>query len=267
MPEVRRDDVTISFSDEGSGSAVALLHGHTFDRRVWEPQLPRLLGAGCRVLRPDLRGHGRSSRPDRGYHVSDHAADVAAVLDAADVERAAVIGFSFGGAVALELAVTRPARVAALGLVATVMPERPFEPDFMDNLRAVARTIRTAGVAAAMTGPWADGPLFASSFTKPGVRDATLAIVRDFPGAEYLATERDRVDRGWSVPDRLVEIAVATRVLVGELEMPGFRAWATEIAGAVPGATLEVVAGAGHLLPLEAPDTVARMIVDLCADR
>jgi pimeloyl-ACP methyl ester carboxylesterase len=246
---------------------VVLLHGHTFDRRIWESQLPRLLGAGCRVLRPDLRGHGRSSRPDRGYHVSDHAADLASVLDAAGVERAAVVGFSFGGAVALELAVTRPARVAALGLVATVMPERPFEPDFMDNLRAVARTIRTDGVAAAMAGPWADGPLFASSFTKPGVRDATLAIVRDFPGAEFLAVERDRIDRGWTVPERLGEIAVPTRIMVGEREMAGFRAWADDAVSAIPGATLEVVPDGGHLLPLEAPETVARMILDLCTGR
>jgi len=267
MPELVRDDVTISYADEGTGPAVLLLHGHTFDRRVWEPQLAALLGAGLRVLRPDLRGHGRSTRPDAGYHVSHHAADVETVLDAAGVERATVVGFSFGGGVGLELALTRPDRVAALGLVATVLPERPFEPEFMDSLRAVARAIRADGVPAAMAGPWADGPLFAHSFTKPGVREATLAIVRDFPGAEFLATERDRVARGWTVPDRLAEIAVPTRVMVGEREMPGFRAWAEEIAAAVPGATLDVVPDGGHLLPLETPDRVTDMILDLCAGR
>jgi pimeloyl-ACP methyl ester carboxylesterase len=264
MPEVLSDDVRISFSDQGSGPPVVLLHGHTFDRRVWEPQLPRLLEAGLRVLRPDLRGHGRSSRPESGYHVSHHAADLVAVLDAEGIEAATVVGFSFGGGVGLELALTNPARVATLGLVATVMPERPFEPEFMDNLRAVARSIRAQGVAAAMIGPWADGPLFAHSFTKPGVREAVLAIVRDFPGADFLATERDRVERGWTVPERLTEIAVPTRIIVGDREMPGFRAWAEEIAAAVPGATLDVVANCGHLLPLEAPDRVTDMILELC---
>lgn len=264
MPQVIRDEVTIFYADEGSGPAVLLLHGHTFDHRVWEPQLPALLEAGCRVIRPDLRGHGRSGRPDRGYHVSHHAADVAAVLDDAGVESAAVVGFSFGGGVALELALTHPGRVEALGLISTVLPERPFEPEFMDNLRAVARTIRSEGVPAAMAGPWADGPLFAHSFTRPGVREATLAIVRDFPGAEFLASERDRVERGWTVPERLAEVAVPTRVLVGEREMPGFRAWADEIAAAVPGASLEIVADAGHLLPLETPEVVAALILGLC---
>ena len=67
-------------------------------------RLGEALAAGLRVIRPDLRGHGRSDRPDSGYHVSHHAADVTEVLDAEALRRAAVIGFSFGGGVALELA-------------------------------------------------------------------------------------------------------------------------------------------------------------------
>ena len=108
--------------------------------------------------------------------VVDLAEVPTAVLDAAALRRATVIGFSFGGGVALELAQTRPDRVASLGLVATVMPDRPFEPVFMDNLRQVAGVIRSEGVAAAMAGPWASSPLFRHSFTKPGVREAVAAI-------------------------------------------------------------------------------------------
>lgn len=264
MSEVVHDGVTISYSDEGVGRPVVLLHGHTLDRRMWLPVLPHLLRDGVRVLRPDLRGHGRSDRPDSGYHASRHAADLAAVLDDAGVERAAVVGFSFGGAVALEAALGDRRRVAALGLVAPVMPDRPFEPAFMDSLREVARVVRKDGVAAAMAGPWLASPIFAHSFTRPGLREATAAIVAGFPGAEFLATERDRVERDWTVPERLGEITAPTRVLVGERELPGFRGFADEAAAGIPGATLEVVPDGGHLLPLEAPDTVARMIVDLC---
>jgi pimeloyl-ACP methyl ester carboxylesterase len=263
MPDIFRDTVTISYSDEGSGRPVVLLHGHTFDRRMWDLVMPRLLEAGARIIRPDLRGHGRSTRPGSGYRVSHHAADVVALLDAVDAERAAIIGFSFGGGVALELAVTSSNRVAALGLTAPVMPDRPFEPVFMDNLREVARSIRSEGVAAAMAGPWLSSPLFAHSFTKHGIREQVAAIVRDFPGAEFLATERDRVERDWRLPDRLGEIAVPTRVMVGDHEMPGFRAFADEAASGIPGARLEVVPDCGHLLPLEAPDRVADLIVDL----
>ncbi|MEX1311463.1 MAG: alpha/beta hydrolase [Candidatus Sulfomarinibacteraceae bacterium] len=263
MPEVNNGGVTISFSDEGVGRPVVLLHGHTLDRRIWLPVLPRLLDAGLRVIRPDLRGHGRSDRPDCGYHVSHHATDVIAVLDGAGLARATVVGFSFGGGVALELAQTHPDRVASLGLVATVMPDRPFEPEFMDNLRQVAGVIRTEGIAAAMAGPWASSPLFRHSFSKPGIREAVAAIVGSFPGAEFLATERDRVERDWTAPDKLADITAAARVMVGECEMPGFRAFSDEAAAGIPNATLEVVPDCGHLLPLEAPDAVSTMIIDL----
>jgi len=267
MPEVTSGEVTISFSDEGSGRPVVLLHGHTLDRRVWLPVVPHLLEAGLRVIRPDLRGHGRSTRPDSGYHVSHHSADVVGVLDSVGVDRAAVVGFSFGGGVALELAVTQPSRITAMGLVAPVMPDRPFEPAFMENLRDVARAIRSEGVTEAMAGPWASSPLFAHSFTKAGIREAVAAIVAGFPGAEFLATERDRVERDWNVPDRLAEIAAPTAVMVGEMEMPGFKAFAEEAAGGIPGSTLEVVPDCGHLLPLEAPDAIANMIIGLFSDR
>ncbi len=267
MPEITNGSVTISYSDEGSGPVAVLLHGHTLDRRVWDPVVPQLLEAGLRVIRPDLRGHGRSSRPDSGYHVSHHAGDMTALLDARNVDLATVIGFSFGGGVALEMALTQPARLNSLGLVAAVMPDRPFEPAFMDNLRNVAHAIRSEGMAAAMAGPWATSPLFAHSFTKEGIREAVAAIVEDFPGAEFLATQRDRVEREWTVPERLGEIAVPTRVMVGEMEMPGFKAFSEEAAGGIPGATLEVVPDCGHLLPLEAPDAVAKMIIGLFRDR
>jgi len=263
MPEVTSGEVTISFSDEGAGRPVVLLHGHTLDRRVWLPVVPHLLEAGLRVIRPDLRGHGRSTRPDSGYHVSHHSADVVGLLDSIGVDRAAVVGFSFGGGVALETALTSPGRVTALGLVSTTMPDRPFEPEFMDSLREVARVIRTDGVAAAMAGPWDNNPLFAHSFTKNGIREAVAAIVAGFPGAEFLATQRDRVERDWTTPERLGEISVPTRVMVGEMEMPGFKAFAEEAAGGIPGSTLEVVPDCGHLLPLEAPDAIAKMIIGL----
>jgi pimeloyl-ACP methyl ester carboxylesterase len=190
--------------------------------------------------------------------------DLAALIDVIGVEHVGVVGFSFAGGVALELALTRDHRMAFLGLLAPVLPDRPFEDEFKDNLRQVARTIRSEGIAAAMAGPWLSSPLFAHAFTKPGIRAMVADIVKDFPGAEFLAAERDLVDREWKLPDRLSDIGIPTRVMVGEQEMPGFRAFADEATQRIPGATLEVVPGCGHLLPLEAPKAVAEMVVDLC---
>jgi pimeloyl-ACP methyl ester carboxylesterase len=133
----------------------------------------------------------------------------------------------------------------------------------MDNLREVARVTRSEGIEAAMLGPWASNPLFAHSFTKPGVREAAMAINRDFPGAEYLATERDRVDRGWTVPDRLGEIGLPTVVIAAAHETPGFHAYAEEAAAGIPDARLEFFEDCGHLLPLEEPVRVANAIIEV----
>jgi 3-oxoadipate enol-lactonase len=261
MAEATNGDVTLYYEDEGSGEPVLLIHGHTMDRRIWDPVMPALLGAGLRVLRPDLRGHGRSTRPDFGYHVSHHAADMAVVLDSAGIDSATVVGYSIGGGIALEMALTIADRLRGLVLMSPVMPDRPFEPAFMDNLREVARVTRSQGVEAAMLGPWASNPLFAYSFSKPDVRETALAINRDFPGAEYLATERDRIERSWMVPDRLVEIVLPTVVIAGDCETPGFRAYAEEAAAGIPNARLEFFENCGHLLPLEEPERVAQTIV------
>ena len=131
----------------------------------------------------------------------------------------------------------------------------------MDNLKQVARAARTEGIAAAMAGPWAESPLLGASLEKPGVREAVETITRDFPGAEYLATQRDQVERSWTLPERLHEIDQPTTVVVGDLEMPGFRAFADEAATGIPGAHLEILGNCGHLLPLEEPDRVAREIL------
>lgn len=263
MPEATNGDVTIYYEDEGSGQPVFLIHGHTMDGRIWDPVVPGLRDAGLRVLRPDLRGHGRSTRPDFGYHLSHHAADMAAVLDASGIDSATVVGYSIGGGVALEMAVTMPDRLNGLVLMSPVMPDRPFETAFMDNLREVARVARSDGIRAAMLGPWASNPLFAHSFSKPEVRDAAMAINRDFPGAEYLATRRDRVEREWTVPERLSEVGIPTRVIAGVHETPGFRAYAEEAAAGIAGARLEFFEDCGHLLPLEEPDRVARTIIEV----
>ncbi len=260
MATVKNGDIEIFYKDEGEGTPVLAIHGHTLDHRIWDDVVPGLLEAGLRVIRPDLRGHGRSTMPGSGYHVSHHAADMRAVLDAAGVERAVVAGFSLGGAIALELALESPERVAGVALIAPVMPDRPFEPAFMENIRQVARVARAEGIRAAMEGPWAASPLFAVSLAKPGIREKVLPILLEFPGAEYLATARDRVERDWTVPERLGEVDAPTVVLVGGSEMQGFREYAREAAEGIPGAVLEEVPGCGHLLPVEAPDRVVAAI-------
>jgi 3-oxoadipate enol-lactonase len=102
----------------GSGPDVVLIHPGLWDMRTWDPQVPVLVDAGYRVLRYDVRGYGKSSRLVPGHKYSN-VRDLLAVMDAASVERAALVGCSMGGGIALETAIAHPDRASALVLVAT----------------------------------------------------------------------------------------------------------------------------------------------------
>lgn len=261
-----RDGTRLYHETAGDGAAILMVHGHTLDVRVWSDVRGPLNRAGLRTVAFDLRGHGRSSVPEHGYRMSDHAADALAVMDDCGIVRCAVVGYSIGGGIALELALTHPDRVARLALLSPVLPDRPFENEFFANLREVSRVARSRGIREAMLGPWMDSPLWVGSLDMPRVRERLEAIVGDFPGAEYLASARDRGDRSWLIPDRLSEILAPTLVAVGSEELPGFRGWASEIAAGIPGARLEILDGLGHLHLLQDPDRVASLLIEHLGD-
>ncbi|MGH3209846.1 MAG: alpha/beta fold hydrolase, partial [Trebonia sp.] len=119
----------LAYDDAGSGECVVLIHGHPFDRTLWEPQLPALRGR-FRVLAPDLRGFGGSPVTPGRVLMREYAADIEELLAALGIARAAVVGLSMGGLVAMELAAAAPGRYWALGLVATTA-----EPPSPQDLR------------------------------------------------------------------------------------------------------------------------------------
>src|SRR3569832_768259 len=84
--------IDVYYEDQGSGTAVVLLSGWPFDSRSWEPQVHALLAAGYRVIAPDRRGLGRSSRPSTGYDFDTLAADLGTLLSELDLRDAALVG-------------------------------------------------------------------------------------------------------------------------------------------------------------------------------
>src|SRR5262245_25300986 len=117
MRRIALNGTRIAFIDEGQGAAVLLVHGLGGSHDDWRLQWP-VIAAGHRVIVPDLRGFG-ASRRDEPFTIAQHARDLAALLAALGIERAAVVGLSMGGAVALELSLRAPQRVAALVLANT----------------------------------------------------------------------------------------------------------------------------------------------------
>jgi pimeloyl-ACP methyl ester carboxylesterase len=124
MRQVVGDGVTLAVADEGAGPAVLLLHGFPDSSHVWRHQVAPLVEAGLRVVAPDLRGFGASEAPEAvgEYALTCSVADMLAVLDALDIERAHVVGHDFGAALAWLLAALAPERVDRLVVMSVGHP-------------------------------------------------------------------------------------------------------------------------------------------------
>lgn len=109
--------VRIFAQDLGEGDPVVLVPGFGMTHRAWDRQVRILTDAGHRVIAVDQRGHGSSDKPLDGYSIDRLTDDLLAVLDQLSVDRATVVGWSFGGQVAFKLAATVPTRVTRLVLV------------------------------------------------------------------------------------------------------------------------------------------------------
>ncbi len=143
------DPVALHYEEHGSGMPVVLLHGYPLDRTLWRAQIADLSDT-CRVIAPDLRGHGASPAPEGEYPMDLLAADVAALLDRLGVERAVWAGHSMGGYVALAALRALPERVAGLALCAS----HPFAdpPEKAASRRASAEQALREGTASVVSG-------------------------------------------------------------------------------------------------------------------
>ena len=249
MPFATLGDVRLAYDDEGTGPAVALLHGFPLGRWIWDE--PRAaLRDRYRVVTPDLRGHGESEVTAGPYSMDALADDVARLLDALRVDRAVVGGLSMGGYVVFAFWRRFAARVRALVLCDT----RARGDDRGEKVmrQSTAQVALDQGTAAVVDGML---PKLLAPHTLGGRPDFTAAIrarlARTDPRA-VAATLLGMKERDDSTPT-LATISVPTLVLVGSDDQLTPPALARELAAGIPGARLEVVPEAGHLAPVEQP--------------
>lgn len=151
------DGTEISYDASGDGPAVVLLHGSALSKAIWRGLGYANALEGFTVVRIDLRGHGRSGKPDASgaYRMGLHTADVLAVLDAEGIGRAHLVGYSLGARVAFSLAATASARAASLtALGGTYRPQRGevakvFFPGYLEALRSGRMEAFVEGLEAA----------------------------------------------------------------------------------------------------------------------
>jgi pimeloyl-ACP methyl ester carboxylesterase len=238
----------------GAGEAVVFVHGAFMDRGSWDLQVPAF-AKRYRVIRYDLRPFGESRRVDKPYDV---AGDLALLLDHLKVDRAHLVGHSFGGGAALDFALQQPGRVVSLTL-AGAGPGGFVPPD--DDRKAVMAIFAAAKEGDdALIAAWLKHPMWAASQSRPDVLRALETSTRKSLSA-FKMTAPPFVAMKPAAIERLGEVKVPTLVIVGDRDTPGNRQASELLAKQIPGATFRTIAGADHALPIGWPDEFNREVL------
>jgi pimeloyl-ACP methyl ester carboxylesterase len=251
---------------EGAAQTFALAHCWTCDRRTWGPVARRLVDHGHRVALWDHRGHGQSTVGDDGFTLEALGADVRAVLEGLDLADVVLAGHSMGGMAAQAFLVGHPdarKRVAGLALVATGCG-RLSPRWFKQGERLLVRALADRNLARLMAYQRVGIPLVRVASGRRPVH-AHLDAVRE----TFLATSPEARGRfmtailAMDFAAALADVDVPAVVVVGSRDLMTPPPRARALAAALPGSRLEVIPGAGHMLPLEAPDRLAEVIESL----
>jgi pimeloyl-ACP methyl ester carboxylesterase len=137
---IQANGITLHFAELGQGPAVLFVHGFPAIWSCWKSQMEAVANAGFRAIAPDMRGYGQSSSPEEAeaYTPYETVGDLVAILDAAEVTTATVVGHDFGANIAWNAAMMRPDRFTAVSGI-SVQYRLPGGPSFLDKLRAAGR--------------------------------------------------------------------------------------------------------------------------------
>lgn len=271
---VRRGDIEIAYTDHGpeEGTPVLMVHGFPDSARLWRHQVPVLNVAGYRVMAPDLRGYGRSDKPEDigAYGLSEMADDMIAIMDDANIERPHVVGHDWGGAIAWYLAIRHPDRVRSLVALSVGHPTafrqaglRQLEKSWYmllfqfegvaeswlssNDWQTLSRWARTS----AELDHWIE------DLSRPGALSSALGIYRANMGPERLLKPplelppvQVPVMGVWSTDD----MALTERQMTGS-ESQVAAEW-----------RYEKIEGVSHWIPVEAPDRLNELLVGWFAD-
>jgi 3-oxoadipate enol-lactonase len=254
--KIKSGDAEIVYRVLGEGAPVVLLHPFPVDHEFWLP-VAESLTTRYRVVLPDLRGHGDSGVGDGPATMEKHAADIARVMDDADVGRAPLVGVSIGGYVLFEFWRRYRGRVAALGLcntkatadsgearagrlqAASDVLERGTEPFFESMVsRLLSKTTRE---------------------TRPDLVDGALRMMRKMSPEGVAQVQRGMAERPDSV-ETLKTINVPTLLVTGDEDVLTGLNEAELMRRHISGSQLRVIAKAGHYSQWEQPEEAGKLL-------
>ncbi len=254
---VKSDDAEVAYWTLGDGPPIVLLHPFPANHEFWLP-VADTLSTRYRLILPDLRGHGESEVGEGPATMEKHGADLARVLDDAEVGRAPMIGVSIGGYLLFEFWRSNRGRVAALGLCNTKAPA--------DTLEARGARLQAANdVVDRGTEPFFESMIpklmgQTTRDTRPDLIQGALRMMRKMSPEDVAQVQRGMAARVDSV-ETLKTINVPTLIVTGEED--GFAGVneAELMRRHVGGSEMRVIPKAGHYAPWEQPAATAKLLL------
>lgn len=257
MPTVRTNGIETYYERRGEGPAVVFVHASMLDHSMWDEQT-EALSDDYTTVTYDLRGHGRTGgTADPAYSMAQYADDLNALLDALDLDRPVVCGWSFGGTVALTHAAAHPDRISGLVLAESWTPEILSGVDWLFRrvvLNVLVPPVRLLGLERVeRANVWLTERVFRGSSGEyenvERLREAAPKMSTD----EFAKVAR-LMTRFHETTVDLSAVSVPTFVLYGENGLPYVRTHAAKLAATLPDVEVDEVPGAGHAANLDAPD-------------
>lgn len=249
----RRGALEIYYETAGNGPPVTLVHGVGANLRSWDA-IAADLAADYRVIRLDLRGHGRSSRIT-DCTLQGFLDDVGAVLDGEGIARTHLVGFSLGGMIAQAYVLDHPGRIDRVAFISAVADRTAEE---RGRLAERARVVREQGIAAVVAA--AENRWFTDAFKRAHPERVRRRLDelkandhRSYAAAYQIFAESE-------IGPRLRQIKHKTLIVTGEHDIGSNPRMAEFMHDAIAGSTLEILPGLRHSLLIEAPDTIARLV-------
>ena len=258
---VQTGDISVAVQEYGEGEPLLIINGTTQSLGFWA-ETAQVWAAQHRVITYDLRGMGGSERGARPITVAGLAEDARQLLEALEIPRAHVLGYSLGSAIAQELALAAPDRVASLVLLCTWGRTDGFQRSVITGL---AHPWRTGDLEAALTALGiAFSPQLLDSPEFPALVQQLLPLFPSTPAQIATTVEQWDADLAHDTLDRLGDITAPTLVVAGEQDLLT-PTWQNErVAERIPNARLEMFTGPGssHALGVERAEEFVPMVLE-----
>lgn len=245
----------VAYETCGSGDkAIVLLHDGILHSAAYDDVWP-LLCQRFKVVRYDRRGYGATPAATTPFASVD---DLSAVMKAAGITHATLVGSSAGSGIAVDFALAHPDAVDGLVLAGPWVSGFKPSAGFIARGLKLALLIKTGNLEGAVKDP------YILTKSADAERARVVALLKSNP--QNLSNPSGKVERaGPDAKDRLAEIHAPTLVLVGEVDIKDVFEQARAVADVVPGAVLEIVPAAGHFMYLEKPRDFAERVVHFLA--